>query len=127
MHTALMFYKRWLNKSWSFLEVTAFLLYCSWVYYTCVSLRGFQSPLHLSKGRALWRFAIFIPAHNEEKVVKPLLESLTQQDYPRALFDIYVAAIPAPIEQGISPDLPVSSSLSGMTRYTLEGSVLYSV
>ena len=38
------------------------------------------------------RFMAIIPAHNEEGVVKNLIESLKNQDYPKELLDIYVIA-----------------------------------
>ncbi len=38
------------------------------------------------------RFAIIIPAHNEEKVIAHILDSLERQNYPKELFTIYVIA-----------------------------------
>lgn len=38
------------------------------------------------------RIAVVIPAHNEECVVGPLIDSLVEQDYPKHLFDIHVIA-----------------------------------
>ncbi|WP_067932054.1 glycosyltransferase family 2 protein [Alicyclobacillus kakegawensis] len=38
------------------------------------------------------RFAVIIPAHNEERVIGPLVDSLMDQDYPRRLVDIHVIA-----------------------------------
>ncbi len=37
--------EEWLDHSFEPLKILAFLLYCFWVYETCVSLRGFQSPV----------------------------------------------------------------------------------
>ena len=37
-------------------------------------------------------FAMVIAAHNEEKVIEPLIENLFQMDYPRELFDVFVVA-----------------------------------
>ena len=36
------------------------------------------------------RFAVLIPARNEENVIVSLIKSLQAQDYPKALFDIFV-------------------------------------
>lgn len=91
MHPPLAFYEQWLDESWGFLKAVTFFLYCFWVYQTCIALRGFQSPPLLPKARTFRRFAVLIPAHNEEKVIRPLLESLKQQEYPKEYFDIYVA------------------------------------
>ena len=38
------------------------------------------------------KFMAIIPAHNEENVVKNLIESLKNQDYPKELIDMYVIA-----------------------------------
>ncbi|WP_026962421.1 glycosyltransferase family 2 protein [Alicyclobacillus herbarius] len=38
------------------------------------------------------RFAVIIPAHNEERVIGPLVDSLMAQDYPRRLYDVHVIA-----------------------------------
>lgn len=38
------------------------------------------------------KFMAIIPAHNEESVIKNLVESLKNQDYPKELYDIYVIA-----------------------------------
>lgn len=46
------------------------------------------TPLHKPRHR----FAILVPAHNEEKLLPVLLESLGQVDYPRQLFSIHVVA-----------------------------------
>ena len=37
-------------------------------------------------------FAIVVAAHNEEAVIRPLLENLLQLDYPKKLYDIFVVA-----------------------------------
>jgi len=38
------------------------------------------------------RFAVLIPAYNEESTIGPTLESILSADYPRALFDVFVIA-----------------------------------
>ena len=38
------------------------------------------------------KFMAIIPAHNEEFVIRNLVESLKEQDYPKELYDIYVIA-----------------------------------
>jgi cellulose synthase/poly-beta-1,6-N-acetylglucosamine synthase-like glycosyltransferase len=38
------------------------------------------------------RFAVIIAAHNEERVVGPLIDSLMAQDYPKELYDVHVIA-----------------------------------
>ena len=38
------------------------------------------------------RFAILIPAHNEELLLPRLLQSLQELEYPREMFNVYVVA-----------------------------------
>jgi cellulose synthase/poly-beta-1,6-N-acetylglucosamine synthase-like glycosyltransferase len=38
------------------------------------------------------KFAIIIPAHNEERVVPKLVRNLMEMDYPAELFDLYIIA-----------------------------------
>ncbi|MFW5991921.1 MAG: glycosyltransferase family 2 protein [Halanaerobiaceae bacterium] len=38
------------------------------------------------------KFAVIIPAHNEEKVIDKLLSNIKELDYPRNLYDIFVIA-----------------------------------
>ncbi|MCL6636664.1 MAG: glycosyltransferase family 2 protein, partial [Alicyclobacillus sp.] len=38
------------------------------------------------------RFAVVIAAHNEERVIGPLIDSLLAQSYPRELYDVHVIA-----------------------------------
>ncbi|MBS3789031.1 glycosyltransferase family 2 protein [Candidatus Bipolaricaulota bacterium] len=38
------------------------------------------------------KFAVFVPAHNEEKVISKLLQNLQKLDYPSHLYDIFVIA-----------------------------------
>ena len=38
------------------------------------------------------KFMAIVPAHNEEAVIKNLVDSLVAQEYPKELYDIYVIA-----------------------------------
>ena len=38
------------------------------------------------------KFMAIVPAHNEENVIKNLVESLNNQNYPKELYDVYVIA-----------------------------------
>ena len=64
-----------------------------WAYQIVVS---FCSLIKLKDKKLLinknHRFMAIIPAHNEENVIKNLVDSLQVQDYPRDLYDIYVIA-----------------------------------
>lgn len=50
------------------------------------------SPSKRPIARSTRRFAIFVPAHNEEAVIHRTLESLRNLDYPPERFDVHVVA-----------------------------------
>ena len=64
-----------------------------WLYQIVVS---FCSLIKLKDKKLLinknHKFMAIIPAHNEENVIKNLIDSLKAQDYPKDLYDIYVIA-----------------------------------
>ena len=64
-----------------------------WLYQLIVSICSLvklkDKPLIINKQH---KFMAIIPAHNEESVVGNLIESLTKQNYPKELLDIYVIA-----------------------------------
>ncbi|MBP8933461.1 MAG: glycosyltransferase, partial [Candidatus Atribacteria bacterium] len=66
-------------------------LFIYWAYQIFIAIRGVWSPPPLLPAKSYRHFAILIPAHNEEKVIGNLLESLIDQNYPSNCFDIYVS------------------------------------
>lgn len=64
-----------------------------WVYQFIISLCSLikvkEKPIVEDKKH---RFMMIIPAHNEEKVIENLVKSLTNLDYDKELYDIYVIA-----------------------------------
>ena len=64
-----------------------------WLYQLMVSLCSLvklkDKPILEDKQN---RFMAIIPAHNEEKVIQNLINSLKKQNYPKELYDIYVIA-----------------------------------
>jgi len=38
------------------------------------------------------KFAVVVPAHNEETVIGHIIDSLFRQNYPRELYDVFVVA-----------------------------------
>ena len=64
-----------------------------WIYQLVISLCSLikvkEKPLVEEKEH---RFMAIIPAHNEEKVISNLVESLKNQNYSKNLYDIYVIA-----------------------------------
>lgn len=67
-----------------------FLVYT--LYTIIIPLAGLRTKQLTERIAPRSRFAIVVPAHNEERVVRQLIASCLALDYPRALFDIYVIA-----------------------------------
>lgn len=74
-------------------QALVWILTIFWLYQIMVSVCSLvklkEKPLLKEKNH---RFMAIIPAHNEEAVVKNLVKSLKEQDYPKDLYDIYVIA-----------------------------------
>lgn len=68
--------------------ITIFWLY-QMVISVCSLIKFKDKPLKIKKNH---KFMALIPAHNEELVIKNLIESLKEQTYPKELYDIYVIA-----------------------------------
>jgi cellulose synthase/poly-beta-1,6-N-acetylglucosamine synthase-like glycosyltransferase len=62
-----------------------------WVLQALASVRK-QPPLDISKHRPSHRFAIAIPAHNEEMVISYTIQQLQRLNYPCEMFSIHVVA-----------------------------------
>lgn len=62
------------------------------LYYYVISILGLGRPLLPPGAQPVTRFALLIPAHNEETVLPLLLDSIARQHYPRELIEVYVVA-----------------------------------
>ncbi|HLV10197.1 MAG TPA: glycosyltransferase family 2 protein [Halanaerobiales bacterium] len=62
------------------------------VYFLFFVLMGFFTRKNREFKKPEKRFAIIIPAHNEEKVIAKLIQNLKKLDYPKHLYDIFVVA-----------------------------------
>ena len=65
------------------------------LYYFATSIFGLAEKIYGKATRnylPLKRFAIFIPAHNEEIVVENIVDNLKQLNYPKDSYDLYVIA-----------------------------------
>lgn len=60
------------------------------LYFVGVALLGFGAGTSFSNAPPTVRFAVIIPARNEEKVIGHLVDSLRKQKYPQGLVDIIV-------------------------------------
>ena len=74
---------------WLFSWILIGTIYLHSVFLSVFGIRRWKpQPDHAPKKR----FAVLVAAHNEETVIKPLLQDLMDQDYPRSLYDVYVIA-----------------------------------
>ncbi len=61
------------------------------IYYVITGIFTFFNKRHvIRRYRAKHKFAVLIPARNEEKVIAHLINSLKKQNYPKELYDIFV-------------------------------------
>ena len=74
-------------------QALVYVIIIFWIYQFAISLCSLikfkDKPLIKNKKH---KFMAIIPAHNEEKVIGNLIESLKNQDYDKDLYDIYVIA-----------------------------------
>jgi cellulose synthase/poly-beta-1,6-N-acetylglucosamine synthase-like glycosyltransferase len=62
------------------------------VYLLLLTMASRFASRTMPDGRRTTRFAILVPAHNEEALIRRLIGSLQAQDYPSRLFDVFVVA-----------------------------------
>jgi cellulose synthase/poly-beta-1,6-N-acetylglucosamine synthase-like glycosyltransferase len=74
-----------------FLYLLIALLSADTLYQFIIGLKGCFSPRGLAHAKKHRRFAVLVPAHNEAAVLRPLLESLMAQDYPKDCFRVFVS------------------------------------
>ena len=78
----------------SFSYIIQLLLFILSVYYSVIMISGWL-PLPNRKRKSddvvyYNKFAIVVPAHNEEKVIRSMVGSLQKQQYDKELFQIFV-------------------------------------
>ena len=73
------------------IQVIIFIVGC---YFFSISIFGWikQKETDAKSYAPQKKFALIIAAHNEEKVIGHVIESLNKQNYPKELYDIYVIA-----------------------------------
>lgn len=73
------------------IQVCIFIAGC---YFLGISIFGWykRKDSHIGEYPSKFRFALVIAAHNEELVISHIIESLSRQNYPREMYDIFVIA-----------------------------------
>jgi len=67
-------------------------LFLTGLFYLLLSVRGFWSLPVPPRAARRRRFALLVPAHNEEGVIGLAVESLARLKYPRELFTVFLVA-----------------------------------
>jgi cellulose synthase/poly-beta-1,6-N-acetylglucosamine synthase-like glycosyltransferase len=67
------------------------ILFCTSYWWT-IALASIRQLKKTKWSRPINRFAIVIPAHNEESVIGSTVTTLTKLNYPEEMYDIYVVA-----------------------------------
>lgn len=68
------------------------ILFLIGIYYLFIAFFSLMSVRREKKTEERHSFALIVAAHNEEKVIRELVESLNGLEYPRELFDVFVVA-----------------------------------
>ena len=62
------------------------------LYFVVIGLNFFRKAKSYPSAREVHKFAVLIPARNEEAVIRQCVESLEKLDYPREAYEIFVLA-----------------------------------
>jgi cellulose synthase/poly-beta-1,6-N-acetylglucosamine synthase-like glycosyltransferase len=75
-------------------QITQILVFIAGSYFLCISVFGLikKREKQFENYPPLKKFALIIAAHNEEHVIAHIIESLSRQNYPKNLYDIFVVA-----------------------------------
>jgi cellulose synthase/poly-beta-1,6-N-acetylglucosamine synthase-like glycosyltransferase len=72
-------------------DILQIVIFVVSIYQIIISLAGFRRIVEKGKKHNPEKsFAILVAAHNEEKVITPLLENLNKLDYPKELYKVFV-------------------------------------
>lgn len=82
------------NLVYHLTQLVQVLVFTIGSYFLGISIFGWikKREDNLENCPPLKRFALVIAAHNEERVIAHIIESLSKQNYPRDLYDIFVIA-----------------------------------
>lgn len=74
----------------TWIVILTLLLKAASLWFLAVALFALKKPRPYARCAPRTRFACLVAARNEEAVIGALVESLREQDYPNALYDIFV-------------------------------------
>lgn len=82
----------WIAGLMIFFDILQYGLLFWFGYWFFISLFGFGKARKLRDKPPQKRFAILIPAHNEQTVIADIVSNLNQMEYPKTMYDICVIA-----------------------------------
>lgn len=74
------------------IQILQVMVFCFGIYFLFIAAAGLFTKRPCRKHPPKLKFAIIVPAHNEERVVTKLVRNLMELDYPAELYDVYVIA-----------------------------------
>jgi cellulose synthase/poly-beta-1,6-N-acetylglucosamine synthase-like glycosyltransferase len=75
-----------------FIRIIQVIIFAFGMYFLAIAAAGLFSRRPCKEHPPRSRFAVIVPAHNEEPVIGKLVRNLVALDYPDQLYDIYVIA-----------------------------------
>ena len=75
-------------------QIVQIIIFIAGCYFFSISVFGWikRKEEPASNYTPIKKFALIIAAHNEELVIAHIIDSLSRQNYPRSLYDIFVIA-----------------------------------
>ena len=72
------------------LKIVDIMMIIYMLYYICIAIFLLFRKKKIKEHKNTCKFAVIVPARNEEKVIGNLIESIKRQNYPKELYDIFV-------------------------------------
>ena len=77
----------WIGIAFTMISLTILLIYSYYIFFGAI---GFLRNKSAPNSAPVKKFALLIPAYNEEKIIVDTIRNLKALDYPKNLYDIYV-------------------------------------
>ncbi|MEW5784564.1 MAG: glycosyltransferase family 2 protein [Bacillota bacterium] len=74
------------------IKILQVIIFLFGLYFLFIAAAGLFTKRRCREHPSTLRFAVIVPAHNEEYVVTKLVRNLMDLDYPKELYDVYVIA-----------------------------------
>lgn len=99
------------------IQVLQILVFSFGIYYLLIAAAGFFTKRPCREHTPKLKFAVIVPAHNEERVVVKLIRNLMKLEYPKELYDVYV------INDHCTDNTALAAQRAGASIWERSGSV----